>query len=164
MSLVEDVEPNSPDTIKDDKVEVVNGTIVDIQVGIADLAAFNRYVIREHSYKLQSPLNSGNKFSESCVTNCIYDELSGWLDNPCLLGFTILDINVSRDKIKEEQVQLNLNGNTFEVGTFELIKFIGGLAGKEHENTDDVKVSSEDKLQAIRQKARDLLKNLVRIN
>jgi|6_EtaG_2_1085325.scaffolds.fasta_scaffold45816_3 hypothetical protein len=163
MTPVEKLRPQKdPKTLNDDKVDISNGTIIDIQIVIDDLASFNRYIVREHACKLQAPHSSGSNPSESCITNCIYDELSGWLDNPCLLGFSILGINVSKDKIKEEQVQLELKDDVFEVSTFELVKFIGELAGKDHE-VERGASGSERKLQSIRQKARDLLKNLVRI-
>ena len=164
MTLAKKLGPKiNPKTLEEDVVEISNGTIIDIQVVVDDLASFNRYVVREHAYKLQAPHTGGNTPSESCIVNCLYDELSGWLDNPCLLGFSILGISVNKDKIKEEHVQLELKDNTSEVSTFELVKFIGELAGKDHE-VENNKIASEDKLRSIRQRARDLLKNLVRIS
>ena len=158
--------PSSSAALDSDRTPVRNGTVMNISIVIDDLASFNRYVIKEHACSLQANHVAGDNPAESCIVNCLYDELSGWLDNPSMLGFSILSIAVANDKIKDENIELSVGEDKFEVGAFELIKFIGEVAGKNHEIEGGKcgGCGAWNQLNTIRQKARDLLKNLVRIS
>ena len=143
-------------------VSLSNGSIINLQLVIDDIAAFNRYIIKEHGNSLQGEDVFGKLPAEDCVANCLYDELNGWLDNPCMLGFSILDISFDENKIEEESVELSTDEGQTTVSTFDLVKFIGEVASKDHE----VEISgqgSENRLLALREKARLLLQHLAKV-
>jgi len=135
------------------RVNLANGTIVNIKLVVDDLTAFNRYVIKEHGSPLQGDDVFGKKPASDCVANCLYDELSGWLDNPNILGLTILDITFNENKIEEEHIE------STTVSTSHLIKFIGEVASKDHE-VEKAPNGAEIQLRNLRETARELLKRL----
>jgi len=143
-------------------INITNGTIVNLKLVIDDVASFNRYIIKEHGNSLQGEDIFGKTPAIDCVANCIYDELSGWLDNPGMLGFTVLDITFDENKIKEESVELSAASITTVASTFDLIKLIGEIASKNHE-IESASNGAELQLINLREKARKLLKELARV-
>ena len=143
-------------------ISLSNGTIVNLKLVIDDIASFNRYILKEHGNSLQGDDVFGKSPAQDCVANCIYDELSGWLDNPNMLGFTVLDIAFDENKIKEESVELSTEDSTSIVSTFDLVKFIGEIASKDHE-AEQTSYGAEEKLSLLREKARALLQNLAQV-
>lgn len=144
----------STDTSLRKRIGLSNGTLINISLVIDDLTSFNRYVIKEHGSLLQGDDVFGSRPAADCVANCIYDELSGWLDNPNILGLTVLDITFDENKIEENGIELTA------VSTSDLIKLLGEVASKDHK-IEEAPNGAEVQLQALREKARDLLKRLV---
>ena len=144
------------------RVALTNGTLVNLQLVISDIASFNRYVIREHGSTMQGEDIFGKSPVASNVANCVYDELSGWLDNPNILGLTILGISFDENKIEEETINVSTKDVPMTTNLFNLIKLIGELASKDH--TVESKLDgAEIQLTTLREKARTLLKNLPQI-
>ncbi len=146
------------------RVNLTNGTLVNLQLVISDIASFNRYVIREHGSTMQGEDIFGKSPVASNVANCVYDELSGWLDNPNILGLTILGISFDENKIEEEAINVSTEEEDVPVTTnlFNVIKLIGELASKDH-TVEATLGGAEAQLTALREKARTLLKNLPQI-
>jgi hypothetical protein len=143
-------------------ISLSNGTIVNLQLVIDDIASFNRYVLKEHGNSMQGDDVFGKTPAQDCVANCLYDELSGWLDNPSMLGFTVLDITFDQNKINEESVELSTEGTKSIVSTFDLVKFIGEIASKDH-SLENGPNGSQKRLLHLREKARALLQNLAQV-
>jgi len=139
------------------RITLTNGSIINLQLVIDDLAAFNRYVVKEHGNLMQGDDVFGKTPTENCISNCLYDELSGWLDNPNMLGFTILGISFDASKIEEEEVELSTDTKTLKATTFDLLKFVGSVAMKDHA------LEPEEQLEELREHARDLLATLTQI-
>ena len=138
-----------------ERVKITNGTLLNIRLAISDSTAFNRYVIKEHGSISQGEDVFGKLPAADCVTNCLYDELNGWLDNPNILGLTILDISFNRNKI--EELDVSAPG---PVNTHNLIKFIGSVAAKKHTLEDDPDEALQQ-LEDFQVQARELLKGLL---
>ena len=136
------------------RVNLSNGTVINIRLAVDDLTAFNRYIIKEHGSPLQGEDVFGKNPAADCVANCLYDELSGWLDNPNILGLTGLDILFDENKIEEENIQSTV------VNTSDLVKFLGEVASKDHQ-VEAATNGAEVQLTSLRAKARELLGRLV---
>lgn len=137
------------------RVNLSNGTVINIRLAVDDLTAFNRYIIKEHGSPLQGEDVFGKNPAADCVANCLYDELSGWLDNPSILGLTVLDILFDENKIEEEE-----NTQSTVVNTSDLVKFLGEVASKDH-RVEAATNGAEVQLTSLRAKARELLGRLV---
>jgi hypothetical protein len=94
------------------------------------------------------------------VANCLYDELSGWLDNPNMLGLTILDISFGENRIDEEILEISDENTAVSTNVFNLIKFIGEIAAKDHLAEADSEDGAIAQLEVIKEKARAFLKGL----
>ena len=135
------------------RVDLSNGTIINIKLVVDDLTSFNRYIIKEHGNPLQGDDVFGKKPASDCVANCLYDEISGWLDNPNILGLTVLDITFDENKIEEEHIE------STTVSASNLIKFIGEVASKDHE-VEEAPNGADIQLRNLREAARELLGRL----
>ena len=144
---------NTNNSLTRKRVTLTNGTIINIKLVVDDLTSFNRYIIKEHGNPLQGDDVFGKNPATDCVANCIYDEISGWLDNPSILGLTVLDILFDENKIKEENIQQTT------VNTFDLVKFLGEVAAKDHK-IEEAPNGTHIQLTALREKARILLGRL----
>lgn len=142
------------------RVNISNGTLINLKLVVDDATSFNRYVIKEHGSNLQGDDVFGKAPTEDCAANCIYDELSGWLDNPNMLGFTILDITFDKGRINGEDVEISIDSDTVTTNIFNLIKLVGDIASKDH-TIEGASNGAEVQLRNLREKARLLLKNLV---
>jgi hypothetical protein len=142
------------------RINLSNGTLINLKLVIDDIAAFNRYIIKEHGNTLQGEDVFGKLPTVNCVANCVYDELSGWLDNPNILGLTVLDIVFDQNKIEEENIELSTETTTATASTFDLIKLVGEIASKDHEIPSSPE-GAELQLRNLQERARKLLQGLV---
>jgi hypothetical protein len=136
-----------------DRVDITNGTLINLKLIIDDVASFNRYVIKEHGNAMQGEDVFGKLPATNCVVNCLYDELSGWLDNPSILGLTVLGISFNKNKIEEDN-------SLTPIDPFALIRFIKAVASKDH-TLEEAQGGAAAQLTHLREQARELLKELI---
>jgi len=85
---------------KPEKIALKEGVKFTITAAITDAAVFNHYILKEYAPRVQGSLAFSKNPAKHTLENCLYDELSGWLDMPTITGLAILDIQATSDGFK----------------------------------------------------------------
>lgn len=83
-----------------ERISLKDGLTFNITVAITDAAIFNHYVLKEYAPRAQGPLAISKSPAKHTLENCIYDECSGWLDNPSMTGLSVLQVNLTNPAFK----------------------------------------------------------------
>lgn len=143
-----------------DKIHLKDGIGFTIKAAVTNMAVFNHYIVKEYAPKAQGSLSMGRSPAKHTLANCLYDEISGWLDSPTITGLSILDVLVDDagfkniSLCKEPKIQLK------EI--VELLYDTCKLDGAAHGQGEYVLIEKQ-KFDEIRQRMKSVLKNLDRV-
>lgn len=83
------------------RVPLKAGLVFNITATISDAAIFNHYVLKEYAPRVQGSLAFSKNPAKHTLENCLYDEISGWLDAPTVTGISIVNIDLVLPTVEE---------------------------------------------------------------
>lgn len=143
-----------------EKIHLKDGIGFTIKAAISNVAVFNHYIVKEYAPKAQGGLSMGKNPAKHTLANCLYDEISGWLDSPTVTGISILDICVDEGAFKnmalcpEPRVHLK---EIVEI-LYDTCKLDGGAPVK-----GEYVLIEKQKFDEIKQKMKLMLKSLDKV-
>jgi len=145
---------------KPERIPLRDSLSFTIQAAITDAAMFNNYILKEYAPKCQGPLGLSKSPAKHTLENCLYDELSGWLDSPTITGISILSIELGPPAFKNSVVNDDPRINFREF--VDLVYAICKLTTSAKKNSNFVLVDRE-RLEELKQRCKWLLQHVAKV-
>jgi hypothetical protein len=148
------------DDIKPERIPLRDSLSFTIQAAITDSAMFYNYIIKEYAPKCQGPLSFSKSPAKHTLENCLYDELSGWLDSPTTTGISILSIELGSPAFTNEILNEDPRINFREF--IDLLYDICKLEASSKKNLNFVMVNKA-RLEGLKQRSKWLLQHVDKV-
>jgi hypothetical protein len=145
---------------KPERIPLRDSLSFTIQAAITDAAMFNNYILKEYAPRCQGPLGLSKSPAKHTLENCLYDELSGWLDAPTITGISILSIELGPPAFKNQVVNDDPRINFREF--VDLVYDICKLEASAKKNSNFVMVD-RGRLEELKQRSKWLLQHVAKV-
>lgn len=140
-----------------EKLTLKEGLKFTITAAITDAATFNHYVLKEYAPRAQGNLALSKNPAKHTLENCLYDEISGWLDMPSTTGISILNIEADASAFQNTIISEDPKISFSDIVA--LLYNVCKLNSTCKPNSRLCQVDSEQ-LQELKEKAKQILQHL----
>lgn len=140
-----------------EKLTLKEGLKFTITAAITDVAIFNHYVLKEYAPRAQGNLALSKNPAKHTLENCLYDEISGWLDMPTITGISVLNIEADASAFPNPTISEDPKISFSDIVA--LLYNVCKLNSICKKNSKLCQVDSEQ-LQELKEKAKQILQHL----